>query len=903
MGSAVTSFTSIIEARSLGTADINAMVAAIDKQSASLENLGKKASEVNEHPGFDAFASKIKAGIQDPLAGIGSAAESALGALGPLGVGVAATGGIFVAAGLGIFEAAKSLGAWGIGVRDIELRTGLSAKQVGEFSFAAKAAGQDVSIFERMMRGLTMAVEDNSAKGAAARQWLGAFHVDMAAVKDGTADTATVLAQIADGLEKLPTVWERNKAALDIFKRGGIEAIPVLMELSENLKTARADGFGFSDAEVQQNLKYQKSVSEIETAWDRVWRSIKEGSVGAAVALKDLATNGHPGVPQVVRGPGGLPMEAGFKMPDPAAEDASRAQMRADAALDAGMAGHVKRLNEALAAYREEEAKLKTFESEMYAKAMGPVESIFTKRDAFTGAQRGPATDAALVGASAAIAKENAASAKEDFEMARKSGEEASKNWDATYKTFNKTSAETVKNFMKAAEEAKRTRDEVDRIQVGAERSEIVSRSNRAGGMAQLAYGPGQEGQAAVAAYQERIRLANELYGFEMSHAKGYGDTVRAEADLDKEAYEAKTEQLQKIAELQRKNIDELRGMAGGLFESFFQGPKGIEQFAMNFLKGQGSIVFQDAIQQLLPKGLPFGGSSSPWLRGTILGQDPAKVATDATDATDANTAATTDNTTALRAFAMSSTGGGGGLYSPSAGTFARMAGIGPTGSGETATESWGLPTEGMYSGGDSGEASGEAPNDFILTQPFPSGRASMSFASKVGLGATVGMGAFSAYSGFKAGGTQGALQGVGGALAAGGALLKLLDPALKTIPVVGEIIGMALPLVSMLMGDPKANRSTQLQNEALAAAYRPPTVTDYTSDIYGNSVGYNYMGQSRPVQVTVQQTVQAMDAPSLTQFLKRNPDALSVGITSAINGGNAEDLVATMRARVGASS
>lgn len=43
------------------------------------------------------------------------------------------------------FEAAKSLGEYGTRVKDAELRTGLTAKEVGQFGFAARAVGQDIS--------------------------------------------------------------------------------------------------------------------------------------------------------------------------------------------------------------------------------------------------------------------------------------------------------------------------------------------------------------------------------------------------------------------------------------------------------------------------------------------------------------------------------------------------------------------------------------------------------------------------------------------------------------------------------------------------------------------------------------------------------------------------------------
>jgi hypothetical protein len=70
------------------------------------------------------------------------------------------------------FEAAKSLGEYGTRVKDAELRTGLTAKEVGQFGFAARAVGQDISIVERLMRGLSQAADDNSREGEKARATL-----------------------------------------------------------------------------------------------------------------------------------------------------------------------------------------------------------------------------------------------------------------------------------------------------------------------------------------------------------------------------------------------------------------------------------------------------------------------------------------------------------------------------------------------------------------------------------------------------------------------------------------------------------------------------------------------------------------------------------------------------------
>ena len=92
--------------------------------------------------------------------------------MGPFGGAIAA--GVTVLTGIALagFEAAKSLGEYGVRIRDVELRTGLTAKEVGQFGFAARAAGQDTTIFERMMRGLSEAADGTSKEGEKARTTL-----------------------------------------------------------------------------------------------------------------------------------------------------------------------------------------------------------------------------------------------------------------------------------------------------------------------------------------------------------------------------------------------------------------------------------------------------------------------------------------------------------------------------------------------------------------------------------------------------------------------------------------------------------------------------------------------------------------------------------------------------------
>ena len=130
---------------------------AIDAITKSYEKMVAEQKKIDSEAKFEGFGEKIKQFIESPLAGAKSAVTSLLTAMGPFGGAIAA--GVTVLTGIALagFEAAKSLGEYGVRIRDVELRTGLTAKEVGQFGFAARAAGQDTTIFERMMRGLSEA--------------------------------------------------------------------------------------------------------------------------------------------------------------------------------------------------------------------------------------------------------------------------------------------------------------------------------------------------------------------------------------------------------------------------------------------------------------------------------------------------------------------------------------------------------------------------------------------------------------------------------------------------------------------------------------------------------------------------------------------------------------------------
>src|SRR5580704_6706128 len=148
------------------------VVGATSRVNAALQTIEDKAKHLGEHTGFEKFAESIKAGIEDPLGAAGEAMEGLLHKMGPFGVGVAAGAGAFIALGAAAFEATEKLGAMALQYENLSIRTGISVEQVGDFAFAAKMTGQEVGIFETIMRRLSQGLDENSQKGKACRDQL-----------------------------------------------------------------------------------------------------------------------------------------------------------------------------------------------------------------------------------------------------------------------------------------------------------------------------------------------------------------------------------------------------------------------------------------------------------------------------------------------------------------------------------------------------------------------------------------------------------------------------------------------------------------------------------------------------------------------------------------------------------
>lgn len=218
--------------------------------------------------------------IASPMSAAAGMFRSLAASAGPVGVGIAgiatALAGIY-AAGI---EATRALGEYGNEVHDLGIKTGLSAKEVGQFSYAAKLSGDDINVFVRGMRGLTEAIEDNSDAGEKARKALQRLGVSVRDMNGEVRPTAQILKEVSEGFNKMPNALERNKVGMEIFKKAWMEMAPAMMDLAGGLKAAENIGVGPKEADIERWNAYKDKITEVDALWARLARKIQDGIGG-----------------------------------------------------------------------------------------------------------------------------------------------------------------------------------------------------------------------------------------------------------------------------------------------------------------------------------------------------------------------------------------------------------------------------------------------------------------------------------------------------------------------------------------------------------------------------------------------------------------------------------------------
>lgn len=873
MSAGASTFRLVLEAQTLGTQELEKLQKTLDKFNSTVETTQKKTDSAGKS--FDGFADKIKTAFSNPLEAAGGAAENLLRSLGPIGVTASAVGASLVAVGAGLFTIAKNAGDAAEQLQNNATRLGMATKEYALFKRASEEAGLSADSLVATMRGMSKAFSDNTdegMKGKAALRDLGIAATDMFGrvrpVKD-------LLLDIADALGDIQDPAQKADLATKILGKAALENLPIMnRELRGTVTELQKLGLGSVDSAKE----FDTAMDRMGRSWAKFWNQFKEDASEFVLpwvdrqssddlTAKKLAqlraqrdsVNRQFGVNAVNVNPWGNQLEWSstptysfgmgsaartefwangfFSASDAASQAAGRRQIAAMRAgdLQTALGDARKRMSEAADGYDADAFRAATAEVRRLEAAIESLKTATLKLG-----------DLQVAGPIGAPRMRGSGGKPTLFRSYEQPGPETA------YGTFSISQSDI------AAANRERTAayGSMDAAYGAGVASRGVSDQQRMVDLTRQTYeyearraGLTLQGVAAIQA-ETSIRLQ----GLDVLRSQGQ------EMDYQLERNRILQDQELKILEIRRQRVEKAKEEGGRLFDAITAGGGGLANYAKGLPMMWGRSIFSNAGGMMSGLSGKLSVTNDPnsflgkLLAGTPFGADPLKTATEA------NTLATMQNTAALAAASGMRAGGGlmGGIPIP--GLNETWGGIAmPMGSASAGS----LPTYGGWGAGPG----------------WTKGASSVgSLAKGLGIAGAAAGGAFGAYSGFKAGGAQGALTGTGSILGSFGAIGMMLGSTITGPIAMG--IGLALPLIASLMGDPKKKRQRALESEANARAFSDPTGATYNVDAYGNSYDYNYRGTMRPI-IVVNQNISAMDSKSIVDRADDISEAVRRGISS----------------------
>lgn len=358
---------------------------------------------------------------------------------------------------------------------------------------------------------------------------------------------------------------------------------------------------------------------------------------------------------------------------------------------------------------------------------------------------------------------------------------------------------------------------------------------------------------------RERILALSAGPGGELAMARAIYDLRMAAAKTDLDAAEARLDFETRIAEAAAARRREERQTAGSVFDAITSGRGGLRQYGAGLLLGQGRTIFQNA----------YG----------LLGDKLGKGALSLTDNPDSKLGRLTAGTW-FGADAKQLTAAEMQLRAASIQLAAANRGVGGGGISAAFDGFLGLPQISGLGGGAGGGQLASVANGRGLTgidlSPInipgykPASRGSLG-KTLMGAGAIAGA-AIGAYTSMqsnntavKALGTTGAVAGgLAGLAGAYAPLAAALGPA-GVLALAG--IGLAAGVSTLFFGDPKKKYAARESALIDSQRYNAPSGVDYSSDVYGGSLSYDYRGNLRSAPIVI--NVSAIDSRGVGEAVR----------------------------------
>jgi len=883
-------FQLVVEAQARGDAELARLSATVNK-------LGDELARANKKIADDAVKNQVR--YSDAMKRMKQDTESSLGGASKVTSDGAAGLGRYATAALGVYAAVKTAAAGfdtfirGAGeaaleIKSLSLSTGLTINQADKLRAAANLTGFDIRNLKEAALDLSVALKDTGGQGDQTRQLLKQLGVSAYTSTGQTRQLNDVLLETFDALSKVQDTTQRVNLSRVL---GGEDAAknvqPLLAGYREANQLAEQLGFGTREGLLKALDDSNKQLRAFDLQWEIIKGKLAEkiapvivpillrvsrlaagdtsalpGSafskgaqdaenevlakmfptIDGGAALSRLA----PSTPGLDTGglTAGAAMSDRFRRGQLGGEDGIKARLEQLGKERAGIASSLASGSLSKSAFELQSKELSRITAEQLAlnkqieflqKARAGAELVVNSSDLIN----------ANIGAGITVGRVPSLRGRATSlpDLPEFISTQADRN---AFDSSNPGADQAA-----TSAELQRQKDQRERELNTSFARQFVQFEER---KIEMLTGPGGE----LAAIQEIYDLKKSGLQQELD----YGTEV---FDLTQRRLQIEQERTLAILNIQRQRRDEARGLASDFVGSLQDGnPAGfLKQQGSRLLNQVGTNALTGTFQRVQGTLGRIGAASGlgGLLKGTLL--DPANATP-----IDKNTLATDRNTAALeRAVIGSTVGAGGGM----SGILGKL----------------GLPT-GVFGGAGSNPLIfSAAPKSTVTPAPgfiglgtteggavVPLGGGMSKTARGVGIAGAVAGGAIGAYTQFKAGGAQGALNG---SAAIAGAAASIIALSGATGPAAPILAGVALGLqgIAMILGDPKKKRDAQINQRLTDAYYDEADPMSYSMDRLGRSYDTNKLGGLREITVNIS----ALDSRSIVDSRESIADALRMAI------------------------
>lgn len=835
------------------------------------------------------------------LGGLGEMASSLLGKINPLSLAFA--GGTLT---LGAFvtqsrAAIKEMGDAAEAALNMAERTGLTTKEVSQFTNAAKLAGVDAGVFEQSMKSLSQVLSDNTEEGKRGKAALKELGVSVYDVNGQLRPMSEIFLALSDAIGGIESPTDRANAAMKVFGRAGREMIPLFAELRKNVDYFRDQGFGMDEETARELDRVADELSKIEAIWGRLASKAKRAIIIPIVPVVEFGRevseilNAITGPKRALQSLHALMQRravVGFQAGlvqsgiDPYTRklDAKQTEgldilKREMDLLSRGDDAIRSRLEQKKRELAEQQARIEALYNDRQGQGLSkePAEEEVKRAEtlrrevAALEAQVKAAEDRRKAAEKLAAERERGTLRLTD--LWAKDAEAAGRRKHSPPSLYRPGEVFVAAAFGRTDEERARESNEAlgrgfleslkrrQEMQKEMTAREIAARER----LIELTAGPGGELEAAAKIRDLRLETA---------------ETV-----LDKQ--KAMLDYAVKEAEIRRSSIEKYREEAGRVFDAMTaKGGGGIRDFFSGQLKVLERQLFVNTSAGMFEKFGGFLGSVGEksglpgWLlKGTIF--DPANKNSPEVASRDRNTKAVDRLTSAITGRPVAGAAGDVvGTFSSIGGLFGGLFGSGVDRNNPFIFHATNSPAPVTI---DSLERVGMIlPADPVAAVKVPN--SASRWSKGIGYAGAAAAGVFGTIAGVQEGGARGAVTAGGSLVGAAGAILSLAGVSGPAAPILMGL-GLGLGMIHSLFGDPKQQRDAEINRTLQASRYAEPSAVERSLDLYsGAETDYDYRGRVRVInKTTVTVPVQAMDSKS---FLDRAHD-IGLAMRKAIQDGN----------------